>query len=176
MPLSDTQFVNGDPEESPQRLQMSPLLSSPGDESPSACQANLSNCNDEHIPWSSHGNCSQRDHHHSTYAKNNTLLNQVAVNDEFPMQSFPMDKYRRSATSRREPNGIIQRPSTLCADGGNYTSPRQTSSDMLLFQDSDNIDTDNNVRQNSNNEQRQLYNMVIVGVEPDISTGVNPRS
>ena len=147
-----------------------------GDESPSACQANLSSCIDDHTPWSSHGNCSKLDHHQSTYAKNNTLLNQMAVNDEYPMQSFPMDKYRRSATSSKEPNGIIQRPSTLYADGDNYTSPRRTSPDMLLLQDSENIDTDNNVRQNSNNDKRQLYNMVIVGVEPDISTGFSLRS
>ena len=170
VPLSETQFVNGDPEESPQRLQMSPLLSSPEDESPTTCQARLSNCNDDHMPWSNVRNCSQLDQK-NIYANSNRRRNQARVNNELSMQSFPRDKYRGSATSPREANGIIQRPSTLCTG-----APRQTSSsDILLFQDNINITTDNNVRQNSNNEQRQLYNMVIVGVEPDLTTGINPR-
>ena len=163
--MSETQFVNGNPEESPQRLQMSPLLSSPGDQSPMTCRAVLSNFNDNRVLWCSHRQLED---------VNNMQYNKETVNDNSSMQTLQTENFQLGVPSKET---HVKTLSNLPSGSGSATSSRQTpevnsSSDMLFFQESDGVISDNNVRQNCNNEQRQLYNMVIVGVEPDLTTNL----
>ena len=165
--MSETQFVNGDPEGSPQRLQMSPLLSSPGDQSPATCQAVLSNFNDDRVLWCNHRRLED---------VNDTEHNRETVDENLSMQTLQTEIFQ-SGVPFNDTNAITL--SMLPSGSGSSASDRQpselnSSSDMLLFQENVGIVSDNNVRQNCNNEQRQLYNMVIVGVEPDLTSNLKP--
>ena len=163
VPLSETQFVNGNPEESPQRLQMSPLLSSPGDQSPMTCRAVLSNFNDNGALW----------YHHRQF-ENNMQHNKETVNDNSSMQGHQTENFQLGVPSKET---HVKTLSNLPSGSGSSTSTRQTSEVnsspvMSFLQENCGVISDNNFRQNCNNEQRQLYNMVIVGVEPDLTTNL----
>ena len=168
-PLSETQFVNGDPEESPQRLQMSPLLSSPGDQSPTTCRAVLSNFNDDRVLWCTHRRLEDVNDIHAEH-------NRETVDENSSMQALQTENFQPGVPFS-DTNAITL--SMLPSGSGSSASDRQpselnSSSDMLLFQENVGNISDNNVRQNCNNEQRQLYNMVIVGVEPDLTSNLKP--
>lgn len=164
VPLSETQFVNGDLHDSPQRFQMSPLLSSPGGQSPTTCQVVLPNRNDDdhQVPWSCNRNTSI-DSPQSSYA-NQTQFNQRTIPGNIgisPMQEISMHKVPNAPSVNTNPE---QKPTAMYEYDGNFAPGKQSSSVGLSSPMSD-----SNIRQNCSNEQRQLYNMVIVGVEPDLT-------
>ena len=174
VPLSETQFVNCEPEDSPQRFQTSPLLPSPGDQSPSTCRAVLSNFNGNHVVWAKQGrvesvsNMPSNDEQCANHMHHKEDIDLANVN--VPMQGSQTQTFPPGA-AHTETNGIA--PPSLSSGSESSTAQRQTSNqsspeDMVLFQKVSDCNT-HDIRQNSNNEQRQLYNMVIVGVEPDLT-------
>ena len=145
--MSETQFVNDDPEESPQRLQMSPLLSSPGDQSPTTCRAVLSNFNDDRVLW-----CNRR----RLENVNDIEHNKETVDENTSMQALQTENFQPGVPFN-DTNAITL--SMLPSGSGSSASDRQpsdlnSSSDMLFFPANAGVISDNNVRQNCNNEQR----------------------
>lgn len=173
VPLSETQFVNADTEDSPRRFQLTPLLS-PDERSPSACQAipehnDQTLCNGSINPWN----------HMSSFAAHSAHNAKGAFNDpgHKSMQSAPLDSCTPGSAS--DASGISQR----CSDSGNANhvtpdgeSSAGASNHIMPFQGQDTCNGAALDRQNCNNEQRQLYNMVLVGVEPDLTTDLVPQA